>query len=73
MKPKQILTIVLILAAGMYLTMNTETDPNQVTIKGDITNPKAELVTFSNQHTTYSTNAPRPSSYEIRKLLEVNL
>ena len=65
MKPKQILTIVLILAAGIYLTMNTETDPNQVTIKGDITNPKAELVTFSNQDTTYSTTATANGTFTI--------
>ena len=65
MKPKQILTIVLILAAGIYLTMNTETDPNQVTITGEITNPKGELVTFSNQDTTYSTIATANGTFTI--------
>ena len=65
MKPKQILTIVLILAAGIYLTMNTETDPNQVTITGEITNPKGELVTFSNQDTTYSTTATANGTFTI--------
>ena len=65
MKPKQILTIVLIVAAGIYLTMNTETDPNQVTITGEITNPKGELVTFSNQDTTYSTTATANGSFTI--------
>ena len=65
MKPKQILTIVLIVATGIYLTMNTETDPNQVTITGEITNPKGELVTFSNQDTTYSTTATANGSFTI--------
>ena len=65
MKPKQILTIVLIVAAGIYLTMNTKTDPNQVTITGEITNPKGELVTFSNQDTTYSTNATANGTFTI--------
>lgn len=65
MKPKQILTTVLIIVAGIYLVMNTETDPNQVTITGEITNPKAELVTFSNQDTTYSTNANEDGTFAI--------
>jgi len=65
MKPKQILTIVLIVAAGIYLTMNTETDPKQVTITAEITNPKGELVTFSNQDTTYSTNATANGTFTI--------
>ena len=65
MKPKQILTIVLILAAGIYLAMNTETDPNKVTITGEITNPKGELVTFSNQDTTYSTIATANGTFTI--------
>ena len=65
MKPKQILTIVLIVAAGIYLTMNTETDPNQVTITGEITNPKGELVTFSNQDTSYSTTATANGTFTI--------
>ena len=65
MKPKQILTTVLIIVAGIYLVMNTETDPNQVTITGEITNPKAELVTFSNQDTTYSTTANEDGTFAI--------
>ena len=57
MKPKQILTIVLILVAGIYFAMNTKsiTNPNQVTITGKITNPKGDAVAFSNQDTSYST------------------
>ena len=65
MQPKQILTTVLIIVAGIYLVMNTETDPNQVTITGEITNPKAELVTFSNQDTTYSTTATANGTFTI--------
>jgi len=65
MKPKQILTIVLIVAAGIYLVMNTKTDPNQVTITGEITNLKGELVTFSNQDTTYSTTANKDGTFAI--------
>ena len=65
MKPEQILTIVLIVAAGIYLTMNRETDPNQVTITGEITNPKGELVTFSNQDTSYSTTATANGTFTI--------
>jgi thiol-disulfide isomerase/thioredoxin len=45
--------------------MNTETDPNQVTITGEITNPKGELVTFSNQDTTYSTTATANGTFTI--------
>ena len=65
MKPKQILTTVLIIVAGIYLVMNTEADPNQVTITGEITNPKGELVTFSNQDTTYSTTATANGTFTI--------
>ena len=57
MKPKQILTIVLLVVVGIYFAMNTNTDPNQVTITGEITNPRGESVTFSNQDTSYSTTA----------------
>ena len=37
--------------------MNTNSNPNQVTITGEITNPIGESVTFSNQDTSYSTTA----------------
>ena len=57
MKPKQILTIVLLVVVGIYFAMNTNTDPNQVTITGEITNPRGESVAFSNQDTSYSTTA----------------
>ena len=67
MKPKQILTIVLIVAAGIYFAMNTNTttDPNQVTITGKITNPRGESVAFSNQDTTYSTTANEDGTFAI--------
>ena len=57
MKPKQILTIVLLVVVGIYFAMDTNTDPNQVTITGEITNPRGESVAFSNQDTSYSTTA----------------
>ena len=65
MQPKQILTIVLIVAAGIYFAMNTKTDPNQVTITGEITNPIGESVSFSNQDTSYSTTANEDGTFAI--------
>ena len=65
MKPKQILTIVLIVAAGIYLSINTNSNPNQVTITGEITNPKGESVIFSNQDTSYSTTANANGTFTI--------
>ena len=67
MKPKQILTIVLIVAAGIYFAMNTNTttDENQVTITGKITNPKGESVAFSNQDTSYNTTANANGTFTI--------
>ena len=70
MKPKQILTIVLIVAAGIYLAINTKTDPNQVTIKGDITNPRGESVILSNQDTSYSTTANEDGTFTISFILD---
>ncbi|MBT3612320.1 MAG: redoxin family protein [Flavobacteriales bacterium] len=63
MKPKQILTIVLIVAAGIYFVMNT--NPNQVTITGKINNPIGESITFSNQDTAYSTIATTNGTFTI--------
>ena len=65
MKPKQILTIVLIVVAGIYFAMNTNTDPNQVIITGEITNPIGESVAFSNQDTSYSTSANANGTFTI--------
>ena len=65
MKKNEILTIILIVVAGIYLVMNKKTDTNQVTITGEITNPKVELVTFSNQDTTYSTSANEDGNFAI--------
>ena len=65
MKPKEILTIVLIIIAGIYFAMNTNTDPNQVTITGKITNPIGESVAFSNQDTSYSTTANANGTFTI--------
>ena len=65
MQPKQILTIVLIVAAGIYFAMNTNTDPNKVTITGKITNPKGESVAFSNRDTSYSTTTNANGTFTI--------
>jgi len=65
MQPKEILTIALIVAAGIYFAMNTKTDPNQVTITGEITNPIGESVSFSNQDTSYSTTANEDGTFAI--------
>jgi thiol-disulfide isomerase/thioredoxin/predicted ester cyclase len=43
----------------------TETDPNLVTITGEITNPIGESVTFSNQDTSYSTTANANGTFTI--------
>ena len=42
-----------------------KTDPNQVTITGEITNPKGESVIFSNQDTSYSTTANEDGTFAI--------
>ena len=42
-----------------------KTDPNQVTITGEITNPKGESVIFSNQDTSYSTTANEDGTFTI--------
>jgi thiol-disulfide isomerase/thioredoxin len=65
MKTKEILTIVLIAAAGIYFAMNTNTAPNQVTITGEITNPKGESIAFSNQDTSYSTTTNANGTFTI--------
>ena len=65
MKPKQILTIVLIVAAGIYFAINTKTEPNKVTITGKITNPKGESVAFSNRDTSYSTTTNANGTFTI--------
>jgi thiol-disulfide isomerase/thioredoxin len=65
MKSKETLTIVLIVVAGIYFAMNTNTNPNQVKITGDITNPIGESVAFSNQDTSYSTTANANGTFSI--------
>ena len=42
-----------------------KTDPNQVTITGEITNPKGESVIFSNQDTSYSTTTNEDGTFTI--------
>ena len=65
MKPKQILTIALIVVAGIYFAINTKTEPNKVTITGKITNPKGESVAFSNRDTSYSTTTNANGTFTI--------
>ena len=71
MKPKQILTITLIVAAGIYFAMNTKTDPNQVTITGKITNPIGDEIQFNTQvapflgDTVYSTTLNKDGAFAI--------
>ena len=61
MNLKNLITIVL--AALLFAC--TKTDPNQVTITGEITNSKGESVIFSNQDTSYSTTANEDGSFVI--------
>ena len=73
MKLKEILTIVLIVAAGIYFAINissrsdkkSKTDPSQVTITGEITNPKGELVTFNQKDTSYTTTLNENGTFSI--------
>jgi thiol-disulfide isomerase/thioredoxin len=43
----------------------TKTDPNQVTISGEITNLRGESVSFSNQDTSYSTTTNEDGTFTI--------
>jgi len=61
MNLKNLMTIIL----ATLLFACTKTDPNQVTITGEITNPKGESVIFSNQDTSYSTTANEDGSFVI--------
>jgi len=74
MRPKQILTIVLIAAvvgvAVNDILLPLLTEPNQVTITGGITNPRGESVTFSNQDTSYSTTVNANGTFTISFILD---
>ena len=61
MNLKNLITIVL----ATLLFACTKTDPNQVTITGEITNSKGESVIFSNQDTSYSTTANEDGTFAI--------
>jgi thiol-disulfide isomerase/thioredoxin len=65
MKSKEILTIVLIVLAGIYFAINVKKEPNKVTITGKITNPIGESVTFSNQDTSYTTTPNADGTFTI--------
>jgi len=56
------LTIIL---CATLLFACTKTDPNQVTITGEIINPKGESVIFSNQDTSYSTTTNKDGAFTI--------
>ncbi len=70
MRLKEILTIVLIILAGIYFAINTKTDPNQVKITGKITNPIGENIAFSNQDTSYSTSTNENGTFSISFILD---
>jgi len=61
MKFETLLTITL----ATLLFACTKTDPNQVTITGEITNPIGENVAFSSQDTAYSTTANEDGTFSI--------
>ncbi|MEC7863978.1 MAG: hypothetical protein VYB55_02820, partial [Bacteroidota bacterium] len=48
MKSKEIVTIMLIVLAGIYFAMNTKTEPNKVTITGKVSNAIGDKVYFDN-------------------------
>ena len=70
MKPKQILTIVLIVVAGVYFAMNTSTNPNQVTITGEITNPKGDTIKIILKDTTYIATLSKSANFSISFTLD---
>ena len=47
----------------------TKTDPNMVTISGNITNPIGESSIFSNQDTSYSTTVNEDGTFSISFIL----
>ena len=61
MNLKKIITILL----AILILACTKTDPNQVTIAGEITNPKGESVIFSNPDSSYSTTANEDGAFTI--------
>ena len=65
MKFKEFLTIILVVIAGIFFATNMKKHPSKVTIKGKITNPKGEKVSFSNQDTSYSTNSYANGAFSI--------
>ena len=68
---KKTLTIILVgIVLALLIFNQIKTDPNQVTIRGKITNPIGESVIFSNQDTAYSTTANKDGSFSISFLLD---
>jgi len=65
------LTIILVGIVFSLLIFNQiKTDPNQVTIRGNITNPIGESVIFSNQDTSYSITANEDGTFSISFVLD---
>jgi len=65
------LTIILVGIVFSLLIFNQiKTDPNQVTIRGNITNPIGESVIFSNQDTSYSITANEDGTFYISFVLD---
>ena len=66
MKSKVLFTI----ALSTLLFACTKTDPNLVTISGEITNPIGESISFSSQDTSYSTTTNEDGTFSISFLLD---
>ena len=66
MSPKVLFTI----ALSTLLFACTKTDPNLVTISGEITNPIGESISFSSQDTSYSTTTNEDGTFSISFLLD---
>jgi len=65
-KPKEGLTILLIILSGVYFSINKKTiKETKVTIAGKITNPRGESVSFINQDTSYSTTTNKNGAFTI--------
>ena len=69
MKIKEIVTIILIVLAGIYFMINANTKLNQksngVVITGKISNLAGEEISFINQDTSYTTKANTNGSFHI--------
>jgi len=70
-KPKKMnLKKITLIAFSTLLFACTKIDPNQVTITGEISNPKGESVSFSSRDTSYNTTSNEDGSFTISFLLD---